>query len=162
VFETRDTNRSVLEILPRAVLVQGILLVFFALVHHLPLLFNGLIPFFGAFLTANDGFLLSGFIIPGLVVLSAGVFARKRWAWWASILYLLLVGTSSVLTLSRVSFKNMIAMANLPVIELQALQNVPLQSAHILIVIMMPLLLALLAFLRSHRDFASFRPDQAG
>jgi hypothetical protein len=162
VFETRDTNRSVLEILPRAVLVQGILLVFFALVHHLPLLFNGLIPFFGAFLTANDGFLLSGFIIPGLVVLSAGVFARKRWAWWASILYLLLVGTSSVMTLSRVSFKNMIAMVNLPVIELQALQNVPLQSAHILIVIMMPLLLALLAFLRSHRDFASFRPDQAG
>jgi hypothetical protein len=161
-FESRDPDRSALEAIPQAVLVQGILLAFFALVHHLPLLFNGLVPFFGTFLAAHDGFLISGFVIPSLALLSVGVFARKAWAWWGSILYLLLVGTSSVLTLSRVSFKDMITRADLPTLELQALQNVPLENTHVLIVIMMPLLLTLIAFARSHRDFASIRPDQAG
>jgi hypothetical protein len=159
VFETRDTSRSALEAIPQAVLVQGGLLAFFALVHHLPLLFNGLVPFFGTFLVAYGGFLISGFIIPGLVVLSIGVFARKLWAWWSSMLYLVLVGLSSAMTLTRISFKDMIAMVNLPAIELQALQNVPLESTHVLIVIMMPMLLTLIVFVRSHRDFASIRPD---
>lgn len=159
VFASRDTRRSAIEKFPQAVLVQGILLAFFALVHHLPLLFNGLVPFFGTFLAAYDGFLFSGIVIPGLVVLSIGVFARKTWAWWGSILYLMFVGTSSVLTLSKVGFKEMIAMANFPPLESQALQNVPLESSHVLIVILMPMLLALITFVRSHRDFAKIRPD---
>lgn len=153
MFDSQDRKQSWVEQLPLSILVQGILLAFFALVHHLPLLFNGVIPFFGSFLNEADGFVLSGFVILGLVFITIGVFASKMWAWWASILYLVLMGISSVLTLTRVSFQELKTMVDFPPIEMQALQSVPLESVHILLVLLMPMLLVLIVSIRSYRDF---------
>jgi hypothetical protein len=154
-FDSHDTIRSWLEKIPLSILVHGILLTFFVLVHHLPVLFNGLIPFFGTFLVAVDGFTATAFVILGLVLLSAGVFARKMWAWWGSIVYLVFMGVSSILTLSKVNFQEMIRMVNFPASEYTALQNVPIESVHMLIMIQMPMLLALIVFIRSRRDFST-------
>jgi len=158
-FDSQDI-RSWLDKIPRSILVHGILLTFFVLVHHLPLLFNGLVPFFGDFFVAMDGFTLSAFLIPGLVLLSVGVFARRMWAWWGSVLYLICMGVSTILTLLTVNFQEMIALIDFPAKEHTALQNVPIESVHMLIVILIPMLLALIVFIRSRRDFSQVETDR--
>ncbi len=157
-FDSQDI-RSWLEKIPLSILVHGILLTFFVLVHHLPILFNGLVPFLGSFLVAMDGFTLSAFVILGLVLLSVGVFARRIWAWWGSVLYLVFMGVSTILTLLKVDFQEMIRLVNFPAKEYAALQNVPIESVHMLVVILMPMMLALIVFIRSHRDFSRLQTD---
>ncbi len=158
-FDSHDAIRTRLDKIPLSILVHGILLTFFVLVHHLPILFNGLVPFMGSFLVAMDGFTLSAFVILGLVLLSVGVFARRMWAWWGSILYLVFMGVSTILTLLKVNFQEMIGLVDFPAKEYAALKNVPIESVHMLIVILMPMLLALIVFIRSHRDFSRIQME---
>jgi hypothetical protein len=100
-----------------------------------------------------DGFIFLAIVIPVLTFLSAGVFAQKMWAWWGSVFYLAFMGVSTVLTLIKVNFQDTIGLINFTEKEYEALKNVPIESVHMLIVILAPLLMALIVFIRSYREF---------
>ena len=114
-FEAKDTNSSWIESLPVPVLVLAVLFVFYVIVMHVPLFFNGIFPLFGIWLSDVQGVLALDIAIVSLAGLTWGVLGQRTWAWWGSVGYFGLLTFSSVVTLMRSSFSDMLS----PVISRQ-------------------------------------------
>ena len=111
VFASRVPREqpSRLERMPISVLVLSVLLAFYAVVLHFPILFNGLFPVFGAWLTGLPGIAGLDFAIVLAAALVWAALARRRWVWWGSLAYVILLGSSLVLTLAGTSYADLLA-----------------------------------------------------
>ena len=159
-FETRDPNTYWTERQPVPALVHSALLVFYAIVLHVPILFNGLVPVFGRWLSGLQGIVVLAVLILSLLCLTWGVLNRWAWAWWGSLIYFGLLTFSAVLTLARSSYLDMLAKLHFPPTEVEMLDGVPLHGLHFAAFIGLPLLLTLVAILRSRHYFVTSEAER--
>jgi hypothetical protein len=80
---------------------------------------------------------------------------RWAWAWWGSLIYFGLLTCSSVLTLARSSYLDILSKLHFPPAEVEILDRAPLNGLHFAAFIGLPLLLTLIAILLSRRYFGS-------
>ncbi len=152
-FETRDPKSHWIEKTPILILVLCSLYLFYIIVLHIPILFNGIFPLFGVFLFDIQGILLLDIAIACLIGLTWGTLRLRVWAWWGSLTYFGLLTFSSILTLSRSSLSDILSGMKFAPTEMRALQGLPFQGFHFAILIGIPLLLTLGVILLSKRYF---------
>jgi hypothetical protein len=163
VFERRGIGErpSWLERVPLSVLVLAILLAFYAVVLHLPILFNGLFPVFGRWLTGLPG--IAGLDLAAVfaIALAWAVLGRRRWAWWVSLAYVTVLGSSLVASLGGSSYAYLLAMADFPARELEILSGMPIQGYHLAALAGLPLLGTLGVIIAARRDLqVPSRPEK--
>lgn len=161
-FESRDPNSYWTEDLPQPVLVVSALLLFYTITLHIPIFFRGLFPLFGVLVYDLEGFLLITFSIVWLAFLAWGALQRRTWAWWGALAYFVLLTISALLTLWPASLSDILAVLRFPPTEMEALQNIPLQGPHLSVLIGLPLLLTLVAFLLSRAHFRTAPSTTSG
>jgi hypothetical protein len=152
-FETEDPRSYWIEALPLPVLVLGSLLILCAIALHILIFFNGIFPLLGLWLNGLQGILLIDVLVMSLVGLIWGTLRLRTWAWWGSLVYFGLMTLSSILTLLRSSFLDILSAMNLPEFEMEILHGVPLQGFHIAPLIGIPLLITLGLIVYSKRYF---------
>jgi hypothetical protein len=152
-FESRDSKSYWIEALPLPVLVMGSLFVLCAIALHILIFFNGVFPVFGIWLNGLQGILLIDILVMSLVALTWGTLRLRTWAWWGSLVYFGLMTLSSILTLSRSSFLDILLAMNLPEFEMEILEGIPLQGFHFALLIGIPLLITLGLIVYSKRYF---------
>jgi hypothetical protein len=126
-----------------------------SIVLHIPIFFNGLVPFFGRWLSGLQGIVVLTNLIMVLLCLAWGILNRWAWAWWGSLVYFGLLTASSVLTLVRSSYLGLLVKMNFPPAEVEFLDGVPLQGWHLAAFVGLPLVLTVVAILVSKRSFTS-------
>jgi hypothetical protein len=158
VFETKDPNPHPIETHPISILVLCTLYIFYIVVLHIPIFFNGAFPFFGVFFFGLDGIFLLDVSILFLVLLTWGTLQKRRWAWWGALIYFLLMTLSLILTLPGSSYADILSGMNFPPREMEMLGGVPAQGIHFAALIGIPLLATLGTIVLSRRHFV--RGDQ--
>ncbi len=156
-FEMRDPNSYWIEQQPLPILVLSTLLVFYAIILHVPIFFRGMFPLFGTWLSGMEGIVVITIAILSLAWLTWGVLRRRAWAWWGSLVYLGLLAFSSVLTLTLSSLDEILVILSFPPTEMEAFQAVPLQGIHFAPLIGLPLLLTVGVVILSKRHFGQIR-----
>ena len=151
-FEAHDSHIYWTERLPLHVLTLAMLLFFYWLIAHVPIFFNGIFPLFGVLLSGLPGIALTTVVIILLGVLIWGVMRLERWAWWGTLLFLCAVIAAMVITLAPLSFQDIVFVVNLPPMESEAMQGVPLQGFHLILFVDLPVLatIGLLLFVKPH------------
>jgi hypothetical protein len=158
-FETGDPQSYWIETRPMPVLVLSTLHLFYILVLHVLLLFNGIFPLFGVLVSDLPGIFLLDASILCLALLVWGLLRLRTWAWWGSLIYLSLITFSSILTLIRSRYADILSAMDLPPTEMEFLDGVPLQGFHFAVFIGMPLLITLGVILVSKKHFGSSSRD---
>jgi MFS family permease len=157
-FENRDPRSYWVDRLPIPILVLCSLYLFYSIVLHIPIFFNGLFPLFGVFLSDLEGVLLLDVSIMVLVFLIWGTLRLRIWAWWGALVYFGLATFSSISTLLGSSYLDILSAMGLPPREMELLDQVPAQGFHFAVLIGMPLLLTIAAIVLSRRHFGARHP----
>jgi hypothetical protein len=156
-FETKDPKPYWMEGLPLPVLVLCSLFLLYAIALHIPILFNGIFPLLGVWLSGMQGILLIDVLIICLLCLMWGTLRLKIWAWWGSLVYFGLM-TFSILTLSKSSFSDILSKMRFPPTEIEILQGLPFQGYHFAALIGIPFLITLGLIIYSKRYFRADYP----
>jgi hypothetical protein len=156
-FEARDAKPSWLEGVPIPILVLSSLYVFFIIMLHILILFNGIFPVFGVFVFGLQGILLLDISIACLVCLLWGTLRLKLWAWWVSIIWLGLFMLSTVVTFINTDYTSLLSEMAFPPSELEFLGGIPAQGYHFAILVGMPLFVTWVILLSSRRYFKAGR-----
>jgi len=157
-FQLPDHDSAVAEARQMPILALVTLFALYILALHLLVLFNGLFPFFGQWLTGLQGIRAIAYSILALAAIAWGTLLRHRLAWWAALLYIALMTLSLVLTLVRSTYTDLLVALNFPPTEVDILDGLPLQGYHLAIFFGLPLLLTLLMIVRSRRHFKATGP----
>ena len=156
-FETRDPRPCRAEQRPMVSLVLGALFLFFAVVLHIPILFNGLYPLFGRWLTGMPGIVALDITILGMAFLAWGILSLRPWAWWGALLALGALTISTLVTLVASSYADLLALMNFPPAEMEILDGLPFQGYHLALFVGLPLIITLVVLIFSKRSLASPR-----
>jgi hypothetical protein len=133
------------------ILVSLVIVIILAL--HVPFLFNGIFPLFGRFAFELQGFLLLDLSILFLVCIVWGIVRLKKWAWWGSLIYLLLMMISATMTFLSVDPATILEDIKFPAFELEILQNVPIQGYHFALMLGLPLLATIIFQIASRKHY---------
>jgi hypothetical protein len=142
-FEARDPGSYWIDTLPLPILVLGLLDLFYVVVLHIPILFNGMFPLFGRFLSGMQGILCLDLSIACLIFLAWGTIGRRVWAWWGTLVYFGLLTSSLILTLVQSSYADILSIVQFPPTEMGFLGGLPVQGYHFAALAGLPLLLTL-------------------
>jgi len=157
-FENQGNSPSWID-KPQIILVTTSLMAFTALALHLPLVFNGVFPFFNQFLSGLNGYM----VIDGCILLSAilawGLYRGSLTAWSVSIVYLIALIASSVSAFLLVPPTGIFSLLDLAEIEVDAVSNIPLQGYMLAIFFSLPLLFCLGLLLVSKKHYISVESD---
>jgi hypothetical protein len=156
-FDTRDPDPCWIEGLPQPILVLSSLFVFYAIVLHVPIFFNGLFPCLGVWLTGLQGIIALDIAIMGFVGLTWGTLTQRGWAWWGALLWVGLLTLTSIGTFLASSYQEILAAMSLPPFEMGILQGVPLEGGHLAAFVGIPLVVTLVVLLFSKRHFGAHR-----
>jgi hypothetical protein len=154
-FEVRDKDPHWLEKYPMPVLVLTSLHLFYLVVLHVPILFNGIFPLFGAFRSGIQGILLADVSILCLVCLTWGILKLQPWAWWGALAYWTAMISSSVSTFATSRYLDILSVVKFPPTEVGFLDGLPLQGFHFAVFIGIPLLATLGVAILSKPHFGS-------
>jgi hypothetical protein len=154
-FEARDPRSYGFEGLPIPMLVLCSLYLFYAVVLHMPIFFNGIFPLFGTFLVEMDGILVLDALIALLLCLTWGTFRSRRWAWWGALLTFTALTLSTTVTFLQSSYMDILGSLNFPPTEMAFLDGVPLQGPHLAAFFGVPLLVTLGIIILSRRHFGA-------
>jgi hypothetical protein len=133
--------------------VLSCLFLFYILMLHILILFNGIFPVFGIFRFGLQGIVLLDISIGCLIVLTWGTLRQYAWAWWGSILSLGLFTFSTIYTFAKTSYPDLLAGLALPARELEILGGIPAKGYHFSILVGIPLLITLAIAIRSKQLF---------
>ena len=156
-FHTRDPNSYWIDALPIPVLVVSSLLLLCAIAMQILILFNGIFPLFGLWLSDLQGILLIDISIMCLVTLIWGMLRMKAWAWLGSLFCLGLLTLSVILTLSISSLADILSRMRFADLEMEMLQGLPLHGIHFAALVAIPLLATLGLIVYSRRYFVTER-----
>jgi len=140
-LETRDTQPCWVEDLPTPILVLSSLYVFYLIMLHILILFNGMFPVFGAFRFGFQGIVLLDIAMACLVCIIWGTLRLRLWAWWGSVILFGLFTFSTILTLFRSSYSTILSGLAFPPREMEFLRGLPVQGYHFAALVGMPLLI---------------------
>jgi hypothetical protein len=154
-FETKDGKSYWIEALPMPILVLSSLYLFYTVVLHLLILFNGIFPVFGIFAFGLQGILLLDISIVCLICLTWGTLRRRMWAWWGAVIFLGLFTFSTLLTFFRSSYSTILAGLAFPPREIEFLGGLPVQGYHFAVLAGIPLLITWGAAIFSRRHFGT-------
>ncbi len=154
-FEAGDPRSYEIERLPLPVLVLGGLFGFYTLVLHIPILFNGLFPLFGIWLTGQEGIVALALSILCSAFLTWGVIRQQGWAWWGAVVFWGVLSASLVVTLLGSTWQQLLVVADFPAFEVDVLKGVPAHGAHLALFLGLPLVLTMALLLESRRCFGS-------
>lgn len=154
-FEAMDPRTYWVEELPIPILVLSALYLFYAVVLHIPIFFNGLFPLFGTFLSGLQGIFLLDISILLLICLAWGTLKRRAWAWWGSLRALGLLAFSTILTFSKTGYLELLSKLEFPPTEIGFLDGIPLQGFHLAAFFGIPLLDTLGMLILSKRHFGA-------
>ena len=152
-FEDKDPNENWIEGVPPPLLVLSALYLFYIIMLHILILFNGMYPVFGVFRFGLQGIYLLDFSIGCLLVITWGTLRQRMWAWWSSVILLGLFTFSTIFTFSRYSYAELLAGLAFPARELEILGGIPAQGYHFSIMVGIPLLITLAIAILSKRYF---------
>ncbi len=152
-FKYRDPNEYWTEHIPIPVQVLATLFVFYALVLHAPIFFNGILPFFGRWLSELQGIFILDILILFVIWLAWGILRQKALAWWGGLIFLSLMTVTTLVTLITSSYAEMLAVMDLPPTEMEILSGMPIQGMHIAAFICVPLVATLGILIFSRRYF---------
>ena len=152
-FETKDTKSCWVENLPMPILVLSSLYLFYIVVLHILILFNGMFPALGVFLFGLQGTLLLDISIGCLSCLIWGTLRLRLWAWWGAVILLGLFTFSTILTFFRSSYSTILSGLAFPPREMEFLGGLPVQGYHFAVLAGIPLLITLGVAILSKRYF---------
>jgi MFS family permease len=154
-FETHDGKSYWIEALPMPILVLSSLYLFYTVVLHLLILFNGMFPVFGAFAFGLQGILLLDISIACLICLVWGTLRRRMWAWWGGVIFFSSFTFSTLLTFFRASYSTILSGLAFPPREIEFLGGLPVQGYHFAVLAGIPLLITWGAAIFSRRHFGT-------
>lgn len=152
-FGTQGANRTWLEAIPAPVLGLSTVFLFFIVVLHVHIFFNGMFPLFGTWMSGLEGIVLIDISMMLLLVTLWGTVRVRRWAWWGALVYFCLMTLSYLLTLVVSSWEEILLALNPPAFEVEILQGIPLQGYHFAILAGIPFLLTIGLIVRSRPHF---------
>ena len=152
-LETKDAKNYWIEDLPTPILVLSSLYLFYIIMLHILILFNGMFPVFGVFRYGIQGIVLLDISIACLACITWGTLQRRLWAWWTSVILLGLFMFSTVLTFSRSSYSAILSGLTFPPREIEFLAGVPVQGYHFSILVGIPLFITWVIAILSKRHF---------
>ncbi len=154
VFEARDPNRYWTEKYPLPLLALLLLYAVMIVAMHITIFFQGLFPMFGQIIFGRPAAYVIALCILILGILIYGTVGLKKWAWWGSLVYILLLTISTILSFSRYSFYDIILMMNLPAYEMGFIDKMILIHDYRLVgLLAIPLLVTLGLIIYSKRYF---------
>ncbi|MFH1195427.1 MAG: hypothetical protein V1720_06920 [bacterium] len=148
-----DGERSIIQNYSVSILVLITLYAFYILVFHELLLFRGIFPLFGKWLTELNGVMVISSSIIFFVILILGTLNFKLWAWWAAILYFVFFTISLIATFLSSDLIQIITILKLPQKEIDAIRNVPLNGIHLSMFFGIPLFLTFCTIIISRKYF---------
>ena len=154
-FETRDPTSCEIEKIPVPVLILCTLYVFYLVVLHIAIFFNGLFPLFGLFLTGLQGILLIDVSAICLAFLIWGTLRLRTSAWWGSLLFVGLLTLSALITFSTSSYPDILSLMRFPPTEMEFLDGLPFHGVHFAAFFGIPLLITLGLTVYSKRYFGA-------
>lgn len=154
-FEARDPRSYPIEELPIPTLVLCSLYLFYAVVLHMPIFFNGIFPFFGTFLVEIDGILVLDALIALLLCLTWGTFKLRRWAWWGALITFSTLTVSATVTFLQSSYLDILESLDFPPREMAFLDGVPLQGSYLAVFFGVPLLATLGVIILARQHFGA-------
>ncbi len=154
-FETKDAKPCWVEDLPMPILVLSSLYLFYIVVLHILILFNGIFPAGGVFLFGLQGILLLDISIGCLMCLIWGTLRLRLWAWWGAVILLGLFTFSTILTFFRSSYSTILSGLAFPPREMEFLGGLPVQGYHFAILVGIPLLITWGVVILSRRHFGA-------
>jgi len=152
-LEARDAAPGRVEKIPVPILALGALYVFYIVMFHILILFNGLFPLFGTFCFGMQGIILLDISIACLALLAWGTLRQRRWAWWASVIFLGLFTFSMVFSLCSTGYAALLRGLKFPAKEMEMLDGLPFQGWHFAILLGVPLLSTWVLAVVSRRHF---------
>ena len=152
-FEAADPGSYGIERLPMPVLVLGCLFIFYTLILHIPILFNGLFPLLGVWLTGLEGIVALALSVLCSALLIWGVFQQKSWAWWGMVVFWGLLTASLLVTLVSSTWLQLLVLANFPPFEVGFLDGIPAKGYHLAAFLCLPLIATLGLLLASKGCF---------
>jgi hypothetical protein len=161
-FESRDPKVYWIERLPVPILTLSALSLFYVIILHALIFFNGVFPLFGAWTTGLQGIALLDISILCLAGLIWGTLGLKRWAWWGGLLYFGLMSVSWIVTLVNSSWSDILMAMDFPPREMELLRGIPLQGVHFAVLAGIPLVLTLVAIILARRCFGTQVPAGTG
>jgi len=153
-LESRDPKHNLLEELPMPILVLGSLFLFYIVMLHILIFFNGIFPLFGAFRFGMTGITLLDLSIACCVCILWGTLRQRAWAWWLSVIWLGLFMFSTVITFITTNTTSLLSGLAFPPSELKFLSGIPVQGIHFAILVGVPLLITWFILLLSRRYFS--------
>ena len=154
-LETKDAKKYWVEDLPIPILVLSSLYLFYIIILHILILFNGMFPVFGVFRYSLQGIVLLDFSIVCLVCITWGTLQRRLWAWWASIILFGLFMISTILTFFESSYSAILSGLAFPPREMEFLGGLPVQGYHFSIMVGIPLFITWVIAILSKRHFVT-------
>jgi len=154
-LESAQPRPSWLDGYPVPVLVLACLLLFYIVVLHVPIFFRGIFPLFGFWLSDLQGIVFIDLSILWLALLTWATLRFKIWAWWGALIYFGLLAISTVLTLARSHYSDMLVLLGFPSTEIQFLQGIPFEGYHFAMFAGLPLLLTLGWIIYAKRCFGT-------
>jgi hypothetical protein len=152
-FEAKDAEPCWIEDLPVPALVLSALYLFYIVMLHVLILFNGMYPVFGSFRFGFQGILLIDFSIACLAFLAWGTLRLKAWAWWGAVILGGLFTLSTVLTFFMSSYSDILSGLAFPPREMEIFGGMPIQGYYFSVPVGMPLIISWLIALLSKRHF---------
>jgi hypothetical protein len=120
---------------------------------HVAILFRGAYPVLGKLVTELPGALCIDIAVLVLALLAWGTWQRRAWAWWGALAYFIWSTVSTLVTLGRMSWDDLLVRLQYPPTEMQALSGIPATGAHVAALIGLPLVGTLVAILHARRSF---------
>ena len=151
----RNPSTTWFERVPLPNLVLSGLFLFYIVVLYILLLFNGIAPAFGTWLTGMQGITAIDASILCLALLTWGTLRSRPWAWWGALAGVGLLAASSIATLVQSSWTDILTHMALPPTELDFLAGMPIHGVHLAVLVGIPLLATMGLIVGSRRHLTS-------
>ena len=151
LFKSTESDRTGIESIPIPLLTVSLISIFFILILHTQIYFNGLFPLFGKWITGLNGIILLDISILGLILLVFGMLRSQLWAWWLGMIYYCLMTLTYIFTLLTSSWMDILSALNLPPYELDFLVGMPLHGAYFIFLAGPPFILTIYQIIRARK-----------
>lgn len=152
-LENKDRKDYPIERVPIRILIISLLYLFYIIMLHILIMFNGIFPVFGIFVFGLEGIILLDITIFCFYLLAWGTIQRRIWAWWGSIVIVGIFTLSAVITLLKTRYLDILSGLRFPQSEIGFLAGIPIQGYHLAIMVGIPLSITWILVILSKRDY---------